>query len=85
MNQRLSAFTRDLALREPQGPHDSYFEMLSTSCVPAAVFSGAGSRSPYTWCLSTSQDASDVRLLNLYKSLSSPPINTPPPFSCVML
>lgn len=57
--------------------------MLSISCLPAAFFSGAGPFSPFTWCLSTSQDASDVQLLNLIRASFLHPVHQlPAPLLC---
>lgn len=57
-------------------------KMLSISCLPAASLFGWEPPHLFTWCLSTSQDASDVQLFNLIKSLFSPPYSSPALLLC---
>lgn len=63
------AFSRDLALYLHQDPqlHKSHVWKFSIFCLTASFFSGVGPFN-FTWCLSTSQDASDFQLPNLIRA-----------------
>lgn len=57
-------------------------KMLSISCLPAASLFGWEPPHLFNWCLSTSQNTSDVQLFNLIKSLFSPPYSSPALLLC---